>query len=66
MYEEGKEALFWSDAVECASICKLALADEDSRQAITKAGRERVIRNGQFNEVILSKIIMTVDKIDEI
>jgi spore maturation protein CgeB len=66
MYEEGKEALFWSDAAECASICKLALADEDSRQAITKAGRERVIRNGQFNEVMLSKVIMAVAKLDEV
>jgi hypothetical protein len=66
MYEEGKEALFWSDSAECASICKLALADEDSRQAIIKAGLERVKRNGQFNEVMLIKIMMTVAKLDEV
>jgi hypothetical protein len=66
MYEEGKEALFWSDAAECASICKLALAEDYGRQAIIKAGHERVIRNGQFNEVVLSKIIMNVVKLDEV
>jgi spore maturation protein CgeB len=66
MYEEGKEALFWSDAAECAKICKLALTDDDGRQAIVKAGHERVIRNGQFNEVMLSKIIMNVVKLYEV
>jgi spore maturation protein CgeB len=64
MYEEGREALFWSDAADCASICKLTLADEDGRQAIAKAGSERVRRNGHFNEVMLNKIILTVAKLD--
>jgi spore maturation protein CgeB len=57
MYLEGKEALFWSDAKECAEICKLALADESRRQAIAKAGQQRLKRNGHLNEAVLAEVI---------
>jgi spore maturation protein CgeB len=53
MYEEGKEALFWNDSEECATACKSAIADEPRRQAIAKAGEQRVKQNGQFNEQVM-------------
>ena len=57
MYEEGKEALFWSDADECAAQCFAALADEQRRQRIAAAGHERLARNGHYNEVVMQHII---------
>jgi spore maturation protein CgeB len=61
MYEEGKEAFFWSDAEECATICKLALVDEPSRHAIAKAGQQRLKQNSHFNEPLMQMIIASFD-----
>jgi spore maturation protein CgeB len=57
MYEEGKEALFWNDAAECAAMCRFALQDEVRRREIAAAGRARVRANGHYNEVIMASII---------
>lgn len=59
MYAEGKEALFWKDAEECAAMCSFALADEARRQAIARAGHQRVMKNGHYNEMILASILAT-------
>jgi spore maturation protein CgeB len=57
MYDEGKEALFWSDAAECARVCQFALAHEEQRQAIARAGQQRMRRNRHLNEAILAYIL---------
>lgn len=57
MYREGKEALFWSGAGECAEMCRYALSDEQRRRAIAAAGHERVRSNGHYNEPILQQIM---------
>ena len=59
MYDEGAEAFFWSDAKECAAMCKLALSSESRRQKIAKAGQHRLKRNGHLNEIILNQITIT-------
>jgi len=56
MYDEGAEAFFWSDAKECAAMCKLALSSESRRQEMAKAGQQRLKRNGHLNEIILNQI----------
>lgn len=61
MYDEGTEALFWSDSEECAAMCKLALADETRRQAIANAGKQRLHRNGHLNQKLMQLIIAGVD-----
>jgi len=61
MYQEGKEALFWKDAAECAAMCKLALADEAYRQALAKGGRQRLKRNGHLNQQLMQLVIESVD-----
>jgi hypothetical protein len=61
MYEEGKEALFWDNAEECALICQLALEDETRLQAIAKAGMQRLNRNSHLNQQIMQLIIASVD-----
>ncbi len=58
MYVEGKEALFWKDAEECAAMCNFALSDEPRRQAIAKAGQQRVMNNGHYNQMILANILV--------
>jgi spore maturation protein CgeB len=57
MYEEGTQAVFWSDAVECASLCKKLLANESERQEIARLGYKRAIKNNLFNEPVLASII---------
>jgi spore maturation protein CgeB len=57
MYQEGKEALFWSDADECAAMCRMVLNDEGLRQRIAAAGRTRVFANGHYNEKIMQYIL---------
>lgn len=57
LYEEGREALFWSDAVECARVCRYYLDHPEEAGLIRANGRERASRNGLFNERVLADII---------
>jgi spore maturation protein CgeB len=45
LYEEGKEAEFFSSAEECADKIKFYLNNEEARQRIARAGYERCIRS---------------------
>lgn len=60
MYCEGDEAVFWSDAAECARLCQELLADEPRRAAIAAAGQRRLHANGDFNEPLLGAILQTL------
>jgi len=57
LYEEGTEAIFWSDAEECAALCHELLADDTRRAVIARRGHERALRNNYFNEPMLASII---------
>jgi spore maturation protein CgeB len=57
MYEEGHEALFWSDAASCADACQLALGDDSLRRTIAQAGHQRYLENGWQNETVMRSII---------
>ncbi len=57
MYIDRKEAVFWDDAKECASICKELLLNEKKREKIAVRGHQRAIENGLFNEPVLSSIV---------
>ena len=50
LYAEGREAVFWSDASECAALCKRLLAHPDEIARIKQAGHQRVLRNKVGNE----------------
>jgi len=52
LYREGEEALFWSDANECAAVCKRLLADSARLQSVREAGQRRVLANRVGNEDI--------------
>ncbi len=57
LYREGEEAVFWENAEECAALCKELLADEPRRREIARCGHERALKNGQYNEVVMAKIL---------
>ncbi|WP_133272253.1 CgeB family protein [Hymenobacter radiodurans] len=57
MYQEGKEAVFWSDAKECASICQRLLLNDSLRENIRVAGQKRVLALQVGNESICRKIL---------
>jgi spore maturation protein CgeB len=57
LYREDEEAVFWSDAEECAEKCRALLADDTRRRRIASAGRIRCLANGLTNERIVLQIL---------
>jgi spore maturation protein CgeB len=57
LYDEGAEAIFWDDVVECAHRCRQMLADECGRREIAQRGQQRARRNNHFNEPTLRAIL---------
>jgi hypothetical protein len=57
LYEEDREAVFWSGAEECAAQCLALLADEPRRLAIAAAGRQRFLKNGWRNERVVQLVL---------
>jgi len=57
MYKEDEEAVFWDTPEECAQKCFALLANEERRQRIAEAGRERCISNGTLNEPVMERIL---------
>jgi spore maturation protein CgeB len=56
-YQEGEEAVFWSDSAECADVCRSLLADEARRDAIAASGHRRFLRNGFTSEHLIRKAL---------
>jgi len=57
LYEEGRGAVFWDDAEECAGLCFDLLSDSQRREKIAARGRQRCIENGYLNENVMSTLI---------
>lgn len=57
LYEDGREAVFWDDAEECAELCRALLADPERVERIAAAGHARALANGHFNEPVLQDIL---------
>lgn len=64
LYEEGREAVFFHDADECAELCRALLADDARRRAIAAAGHERFQRNRATNRDMLTGILAALEKGD--
>lgn len=62
LYEDGKQAVFWDNAKECAEICKELLANPAKAESIRQAGAERVraLKNG--NEDVCRRILEEATK----
>ncbi|TRL26520.1 glycosyltransferase [Methylosinus sporium] len=57
LYRENEEAVFWSNAAECADLCFALLADERRRSRVAEAGRRRVAANRSFNEASIFYVL---------
>lgn len=57
LYEENVDAVFWSDAEECASVCIKLLEDDILRDNIRVAGMKKVRSLHLGNEDVARKII---------
>lgn len=64
LYAEGEEAVFWDSAEECAQLCQRLLRDDALRTRIAAAGNARAIRNGNFNEPKLARILEQAIQLD--
>jgi spore maturation protein CgeB len=60
LYQDGTEAIFWSDQEECFRLCRELLDRSDLRRTIAQAGRARAIANNHFNEPLMQGIISRV------
>ena len=57
MFQEGEEALFWSDAQECAAACHFLLANDSRRQRMIELARAKLQSLALGNEAICARII---------
>jgi spore maturation protein CgeB len=57
LFEEGEEAVFWTDAQECISACRRLLVDEPARLRILGAGMKRVRSHKVGNEDLIRKAV---------
>jgi spore maturation protein CgeB len=64
LFEEGKEAIFFSSDDEMLSKTRFYLANNEARERIAAAGRVRCERSGYSNTALLQKIIDTVQRLD--
>jgi hypothetical protein len=64
MYEENVEAVFWSDATECAEVCAKLLNDGVLRENIRAAGMRRVRSLKLGNQDVCSKILLAAWETD--
>jgi len=60
LYKEGVDAVFWSDAAECAKQCKQLLDNDSLRNAIRRSGMNRVRANHVGNEDVCKTVLNTV------
>lgn len=60
LYEEGVEAVFFSDADECAARCLELIKNPDLLNAIAARGHARNEANGHFNERLLDRLLNVV------
>ena len=57
LYKEDVEAVFWSDAAECAEQCLSLLADPNRRNAIAVAGHRKVLSQDVSNEKVIARVL---------
>lgn len=62
VFEEDKEAVFFSDVEECADKCRFYLNRPDLREAIAARGRARAVRSGYDNDTQLRRVLERLDQ----
>lgn len=62
LFEEGKEAVFFSSNEELLELCKYYLSHETERQLIAESGLQRCRTSGYSNEKTITKMLEIVLK----
>ena len=57
LLSENKEAIYWSDAEECAVKCNQFLKNEELIKKLTKEGNKRIIKDERGNENVVKQIL---------
>jgi len=57
LYRENEEAVFWSNANECAEKCFQMLNNPELRESIAARGQKRCLSNRTTNEAVLTYIL---------
>lgn len=65
IFEEDREAVFFSSVEECAEKCRFYLGRPDLREAIAARGHERAIRSGYDNDTQLARVLNRLDGKEE-
>lgn len=60
LFEEGKEAAYFSDNEELLRQCKFYLLNPDKRHEVARAGRNRCENSGYSNEKTVARMLKTV------
>ncbi|BDM80329.1 CgeB family protein [Acaryochloris marina] len=60
LFEEGKEAVFWTTKFECIETCKYLLDHPFEREKIRKAGMKKVRQIGVGNQDICHQILTAI------
>lgn len=60
LFEEGKEAVFFSNNDELLEKCRYYLSHEDERNRIAIGGRERCLKSDYSNEGMIRRVLNTV------
>jgi hypothetical protein len=61
LFDEDREAAFFSSLEECADKCRFYLEHPALRAAIAQKGRERGVRSGYDNDTQLARILHRLD-----
>lgn len=61
IFEEDREAVFFSSVEECADKARFYLSRPSLREAIAARGRERAVRGGYDNDTQLARILNHLD-----
>jgi hypothetical protein len=61
IFEEDREAVFFSSVEECADKCRFYLSRPELREAIARRGRERAVRSGYDNDTQLRLVLERLD-----
>jgi hypothetical protein len=61
LFEEDREAVFFSSVEECADKARFYLGRPDLRDAIAARGRERAVRSGYDNDTQLARVLNRLD-----
>lgn len=61
LFEEDREAIFFSSVEECADKARFYLNRPDLRQIIAVRGRDRAVRSGYDNDTQLARVLNRLD-----